>query len=100
LIATCAVRNDDSVVCWGDNVSGELNGANSLSGSLTNDPYNYDPQVMPGLTNVAHVVMGDKHACAVTWDDHVLCWGSNSIGQLGVPSDGGFSPTPVTPTSF
>ena len=100
---TCAVKNDDTVVCWGGNDRGELESAPSSAADAGSYPYNFNPQPMPGLTNIAHVIAGYKFACAITWDNHVLCWGENNYGQLGVPPvDGGavFSPTPVTPTGF
>ena len=96
--STCAVKTDNTVVCWGNNSYGELGFAPAITDG--GDTYNFNPQVVPGLTNVAHVVVGYYHACAVTWDDHVMCWGDNEFGQLGVASiDGGatFSPMPVAP---
>lgn len=39
------------------------------------NPYNYTPQVMPALADVAHLAVGAAHACAVTWDDHLLLLG-------------------------
>ena len=100
---TCAVKNDDTVVCWGGNDRGELESAPPSTADAGTYPYNFTPQPMPGLTNVAHVIAGYKFACAITWDNHVLCWGEDNYGQLGVPPvDGGaqFSPTPVTPAGF
>ena len=93
---TCAVKTDNTVVCWGNNAYGELGIAPPVTDG--GEPYVFTPQVVPGLANVAHVVVGYYHACAVTWDDHVMCWGDNEYGQLGVASiDGGasFSLTPM-----
>ena len=73
--ATCAVKTDNTVVCWGNNAYGELGIAPPVTDG--GEPYVFTPQVVPGLANVAHVVVGYYHACAVTWDNHVICWGDN-----------------------
>lgn len=38
------------------------------------------PQMLSGVTKLA---AGWTHACAVTTDGHVLCWGNNQDGQVG-----------------
>jgi alpha-tubulin suppressor-like RCC1 family protein len=35
------------------------------------------------LTNVAKIVNGADHACAILKDQSVMCWGENDQGQLG-----------------
>ena len=78
---TCAVTSDGAVFCWGAGGNGELgNGLNS--GSLT-------PVQVTGvggegfLSGVVSVASGFIHACAVTSDGAVFCWGSGRNGKLG-----------------
>ena len=32
------------------------------------------------------VALGDDFGCAITMDDAIACWGTNSRGQLGIGS--------------
>lgn len=38
------------------------------------------------LTNAEAVAVGDSHSCALQSDGMIYCWGSNSHGQLGNPT--------------
>ena len=72
---TCAVRNDGSISCWGNNSSGQLgNGRATSSG--------YAVSVI-GLPPSVAVAPGDSHTCALTRISTVWCWGGNRFGQLG-----------------
>jgi alpha-tubulin suppressor-like RCC1 family protein len=44
---------------------------------------------VPGV-RATHISVGNAHACALTTDQQVLCWGDNRRGQLG---DGGTNPS-------
>ncbi|MCC5612696.1 hypothetical protein LC612_39910 [Nostoc sp. CHAB 5834] len=46
--------------------------------------------------NAKAISAGVNHACALTFDNHVKCWGSNSYGQLGNGVDSEDSAVPVT----
>jgi len=48
-----------------------------------------------GGANAASVSVGTEHACAVLNDGKLMCWGSNTYGQLGIGSVGGSSTSPV-----
>jgi alpha-tubulin suppressor-like RCC1 family protein len=37
-----------------------------------------------GLTNITDVALGSEHSCALDSDGFAYCWGSNSVGQLGI----------------
>jgi alpha-tubulin suppressor-like RCC1 family protein len=85
---TCAVLTNGSVHCWGDNSSGQLG-----DGTTTNSS---KPVAVTGITN-ASAVSADgnflySHACALSKDGSVRCWGSNHWGQLG---DGSTTDSPV-----
>ncbi|WP_434420031.1 RCC1 domain-containing protein [Nannocystis pusilla] len=59
------------------------------------EPYCAAPATLP-VADANQVVVGQLHACALTDDGQVLCWGSNAYGGVG---DGGdderLQPTPV-----
>ena len=63
----CAVRATGAVVCWGSALAG---------GELS-----------PSITNATQVSAG-PHTCVRTADSKVLCWGTNSDGELGLGTSG------------
>jgi alpha-tubulin suppressor-like RCC1 family protein len=69
---TCAILDDRSLWCWGDNTRGQL-GVDVSSG----------PTPRHVLDAVAAVALGDAHSCAALSDQSVSCWGANDRGQLG-----------------
>ena len=83
---TCAILNDDTVKCWGNNSNGQIGGGsgaiNTISGSA-GDPLN-------GGT-ASRISAGWLHTCAVLSDKSVQCWGNNAWGQTGggTPNLGG-----------
>ena len=74
-VHTCAVMNDHTVKCWGQNTSGEL-GNNSLVGTSA-------PVPVSGIANADSVTLGAAHSCALLQTQTVKCWGNNAFGQLG-----------------
>ena len=96
----CALLDDNSVKCWGDNHSGALGiGDYTLfanywweSSHVTN--VGDEPNEMgdnpswkavdfgTGRTAKA-ITAGSNHACAILDDSSVKCWGRNDYGQLG-----------------
>jgi alpha-tubulin suppressor-like RCC1 family protein len=77
----CALMTAGSIVCWGDNASGQLGIAGGTSGAY--GTYRSTPQPVPGLLPVAAIATGRDHACAVLRTGEVYCWGDNSQGQAG-----------------
>ena len=73
---SCAVLNDGTGRCWGNDGNGQLGNGQFASTSST-------PTVVSGLSNAVDVVTGDDFACALISDGTVSCWGSNFFGQLG-----------------
>jgi alpha-tubulin suppressor-like RCC1 family protein len=71
----CALKADGSVVCWGDNSSGQL-GNGSTQDSAT-------PVAAAGLSHAVILSSGHRHSCALLADGTVACWGDNGYGQLG-----------------
>ncbi len=84
---TCAVLDDGTVACWGQNNSGE---AGSDAGGTV-----YQPSLVTGLADVTAVSAGTRHTCALDKRGKARCWGENGYGQLG-DGAGGFSSQPVT----
>src|SRR5262245_54074463 len=74
---TCAITSAGTLLCWGDNYSGQLG-----DGTRTNRD---TPQEVVGLSDVTAVSAGLAHTCAISGNGHLQCWGSNSQGQLGNP---------------
>lgn len=74
--ALCAITSDDQVKCWGDNSSG-------LHGVPPHFNYGITAVRVPGLSGIKQIALTSLHACAVTAQDTVKCWGSNSSGELG-----------------
>lgn len=90
-IFACAIQNDDSVACWGDNSFGQLaTGAPVSEIVLRLQPI--------AVSHVTQISLGLKHACALTAAHEVYCWGDNSTGQLGDDRTAGQPPT--TPVHF
>jgi hypothetical protein len=72
---TCAVLNDGTVWCWGDNTFGELGQGNTT-------PY-AGPVKVVGVANVAKIAVGGAHVCALTSNHQLYCWGRNGFGEVG-----------------
>ena len=72
----CARRMTGDTSCWGDNTFGQAGiGFTSQSSPPTS--------IVSDLSNTKHIATGSTHACAITDEGEVYCWGSNSSGQLG-----------------
>jgi alpha-tubulin suppressor-like RCC1 family protein len=87
----CAVLEDGTVECWGDNQNGQI-GNDDIADALS-------PSPVVGIDRAVRVACGSTHSCALLDDGSVRCWGSNSLEQLGVP-DIPQSRTPVEVTVF
>ncbi|HTM19966.1 MAG TPA: hypothetical protein VL172_05650, partial [Kofleriaceae bacterium] len=105
----CARRDDGSVWCWGNRskdpapaavelggkarvlaVAGYRAAAIRDDGSVVGFWLESDgkPEVVRGATGAADLALSGDHACALDGQGRVLCWGSNSMGQLGNPDQG------------
>jgi alpha-tubulin suppressor-like RCC1 family protein len=87
---TCALTTAGAVLCWGDDLHGQLgDGQTNSAGYLV-------PVAVTALsTGVRALTAGTEHTCALLTSGAVKCWGSNQYGQLG---NGSFvdSGTPVS----
>ncbi|MBC7658126.1 MAG: hypothetical protein H7249_00305 [Chitinophagaceae bacterium] len=76
---SCAILNDDSVKCWGQNASGQLGYGDAVKRGIPDaTPINLGP----GHT-AKSISTGLAHTCVILDNNAVKCWGANSAGQLG-----------------
>ncbi len=70
----CAIKADQSVMCWGDNTYGAV-GDQTTTARTT-------PTAI-GSTGMVQIATGYFHTCGVTKNGTVQCWGRGNGGQLG-----------------
>jgi alpha-tubulin suppressor-like RCC1 family protein len=83
---TVALKDDGSVVAWGENDWGQATGSPSTDApySGTATPVTLGGRVLSGVIAVA---AGDSHTVALKDDATVIAWGSNLRGQVtGTPT--------------
>jgi len=77
---SCAIMDDLSLWCWGDNSYGQIGngGSNGASDVTTPEEIN-----LPGGRGAISITAGWHHTCAILDDNSGWCWGENDAGQLG-----------------
>jgi alpha-tubulin suppressor-like RCC1 family protein len=82
----CALLDDHSVKCWGQNLDGQLGvGDKKDRGDDPGEMGDNLPAVDLGAGRTAiSVSAGWSHTCALLDDHSVKCWGRNVNGQLGL----------------
>ncbi|MBU1242590.1 DUF4215 domain-containing protein [Myxococcota bacterium] len=74
--ATCVLKSDATVACWGMNGYGQLGDGTTVNRQR--------PQTtVSGLTGVVQVDAGYNFFCARDSAGEIWCWGRNDFGQLG-----------------
>ncbi|HEX4629240.1 MAG TPA: hypothetical protein VH137_10670, partial [Gemmatimonadales bacterium] len=105
----CALIDDHSVRCWGQNYAGEL-GIGTLDSGTIAPAQTPTPSKVAGLMGATAVAAGGYStgfgiSCAIIGDAGTVCWGSNTKGVLGLgPNDGSapmqsVSPLPLAATN-
>jgi alpha-tubulin suppressor-like RCC1 family protein len=75
--ASCARGADDSVWCWGSNGKGSFATGKAPAYRL------FEPTMIPALSGMAHMWLGQDYSCGNHGDGTLECWGDNTDGQLG-----------------
>jgi alpha-tubulin suppressor-like RCC1 family protein len=70
------ILSGSCVSCWGDNEKGQVTGEPGVPPFMA-------AVGSPVVESVVSVASGASHTCAVTNEARIVCWGSNSRGQLG-----------------
>jgi alpha-tubulin suppressor-like RCC1 family protein len=114
--SVCALLVGGDVTCWGFGGDGRLGYGNTSS--IGDDEKPSQNPANGGIVRVTAVIddpvraisVGSSAACAVLDDEHLVCWGSGALGQLGYgstssigddetpaqnPLNGGFVPVPA-----
>jgi alpha-tubulin suppressor-like RCC1 family protein len=74
---SCALSQQGRAFCWGSNVSFEL--GNGVPGVT----YVTEPTTVFGNHTFTAIAVGSYHACGLTSDGSLVCWGANTYGKLG-----------------
>jgi len=77
---TCAIAQNDTIWCWGDNTYSQL-GKSSLADDFSLNPV--QTTALPGARVARRIVAGANHTCVLATDGTVWCWGQNGNGNLG-----------------
>lgn len=73
---TCAVHRKHAVTCWGEAMRDDLQHPG-------NTEKNWSPDFSSFSEGFTTVAAGKEHACGLSLNDEVICWGRNSEGQTG-----------------
>lgn len=87
---SCA-RTMSGVKCWGSDLAGQLGDGMTHDGMCFNRTgMLYDcsttPVDVPALAGITSMSLGGSHACAITSSGSLVCWGDNTLGQIGIGS--------------
>lgn len=87
----CALDADRRASCWGSNRYGQL-GIGHFGGpegaKCGTVPCASEPTAVEGDLEFQTITAGWSHTCALSRAGDVYCWGSNSLGELGIGRSG------------
>ena len=97
----CALTDEGTAHCWGDNRSGELGAETEAAFSplpLPSVPEERFTELSAGaIPSVVPSPDEGSHTCGITVDGRALCWGNGRRGQMGNGTTPEISP-PVEPS--
>ena len=93
VLYACALLEDKTAKCWGNNNKGEL-GNRVIGGPDESFPTPVPVGGATPLGNIVSITIGSEHTCVLLTDKTAKCWGGggNTNGQLG---DGGVDTAPI-----
>jgi alpha-tubulin suppressor-like RCC1 family protein len=80
---TCVIGTDQTVWCWGGYAFPVARRLMAECLDLNNTVPCSAPIQVPILHGAKQLALGKDHGCAIMADNHILCWGDNTYGQLG-----------------
>ena len=84
-----ALNSKGELFAWGDNYFGQL-GIGVPTGTI-----NFTPSKIGTATNWTAVSAGGRHSLALNSKGELFAWGSNTFGQLGLPTGSIVFPSPT-----
>ena len=83
---TCALLDDHTVKCWGNNLSGQLGQGDAADrGDSPGELGDALAAINLGTGRTATAIAtGGYHSCAILDDASVKCWGYDNFGELGL----------------
>ena len=85
-VHTCALRDDNAVLCWGYSGDGRLGYPARNNIGLIDLPGAVGPVDIGAGRTAKAITAGGAHSCAILDNDTVRCWGFGFDGRLGYNS--------------
>jgi alpha-tubulin suppressor-like RCC1 family protein len=91
---TCGLTKGAAPRCVGGAENGRML-RDDVPSTSHGGPYYSELRPMVGLSPPMQLALGGRHACALSDDGEVSCWGLNNLGQLGLARASAETPTRV-----
>ncbi len=80
----CALLDDNSVKCWGNNSMGQLGLEDTSPRGISELDMGDNLPEVDFNSEVLSLKVGNNHGCVILKDYSIKCWGNNKFGQLGL----------------